>query len=127
MTVALGTSTPTSMTVVATSTSSRPARNWCMVASLSADPRRPCSRPSRSPSSSPAANSANVSSAERTSSFSDSSISGHDHVRLPSGGHLARAPRPTSPASSSSVRTHDVTIGCGRPGGTASTVTSRSP
>ena len=89
MTVAFGTSTPTSMTVVATSTSRRPSRNWCMVASLSAEPRRPCSRPRRRPSSSPAASSANVSSADRTSSLSDSSMSGRDDVRLAPGGHLA--------------------------------------
>ena len=41
MTVALGTSTPTSMTVVATSTSKRPDRNSSMVASFSAEETRP--------------------------------------------------------------------------------------
>ena len=77
MTVAFGTSTPTSITVVATSTSSRPTRNRSIVISFSAGVRRPCSSPSRRPVSSPAASRSYVSSADATSSFSLSSISGH--------------------------------------------------
>ena len=52
ITVAFGTSTPTSMTVVATSTSSSPARNWCITASFSREAIRPWSRPTRRPTSS---------------------------------------------------------------------------
>jgi hypothetical protein len=43
MVLAFGTSTPTSMTVVATSTSMRPAANDCMMASFSSLDVRPCS------------------------------------------------------------------------------------
>ena len=77
MTVAFGTSTPTSMTVVATSTSSAPARKAAIVASFSAGAIRPCSSPRRSPASSPASSRSYVSSADATSSFSLSSMSGH--------------------------------------------------
>ena len=78
MTVAFGTSTPTSMTVVATSTSSCPARNSPIVASFSSglDPAVE-QRRGGDPSSGPSVSSSKVASAERTSSFSDSSISGH--------------------------------------------------
>ena len=43
MTVALGTSTPTSMTVVATSTSMRPAAKSVIARSFSSGVSRPCS------------------------------------------------------------------------------------
>ncbi|KAG1390189.1 hypothetical protein G6F59_015287 [Rhizopus arrhizus] len=49
---ALGTSTPTSMTVVATSRSISPALNATIVASFSAAFRRPCTSPTRTPGSS---------------------------------------------------------------------------
>ena len=52
MTVALGTSTPTSMTVVDTSTSSSPALNACMTASFSLGLSFPCKSPTRRPGSS---------------------------------------------------------------------------
>ncbi len=52
MTVASGTSTPTSMTVVATSTSSRPVRNSAIARSLSAGGSWPWRMPTRSPASS---------------------------------------------------------------------------
>ena len=52
MTVAFGTSTPTSITVVATSTSSSPRGTRSIVASFSAGGRRPCSSPRRRPASS---------------------------------------------------------------------------
>ena len=77
ITVAFGTSTPTSMTVVATSTSRCPVRKSRMVSSFSARPTRPWSSPTRRPTSSPAVRLAKVSSAERTSSVADSSMSGH--------------------------------------------------
>ena len=49
---ALGTSTPTSITVVATSRSISPALNATIVASFSAAFRRPCTSPTRTPGSS---------------------------------------------------------------------------
>ena len=49
ITVALGTSTPTSITVVATSTSRPPERNRAMAFSFSPGVTRPCSSPSREP------------------------------------------------------------------------------
>ena len=52
ITVALGTSTPTSMTVVDTSTSSSPALNACMTASFSLGLSLPCKSPTRRPGSS---------------------------------------------------------------------------
>ena len=47
----MGTSTPTSMTVVATSTGSAPALNCAITAALSAGFMRPCSRPTPMPGS----------------------------------------------------------------------------
>ena len=55
MAVALGTSTPTSMTVVATSTSSSPRSNARITVSFSSAGSLPCSSPSRRPASSPSA------------------------------------------------------------------------
>ena len=94
ITVAFGTSTPTSMTVVATSTSSSPARNALHRRSFSADDIRPCSSPSRSPASSPAASRSYVSSAEATSSFSLSSISGHTTYACRPAATSSRTARP---------------------------------
>ena len=76
MTVALGTSTPTSMTVVATRTSVRPARKRAIVASFSLGVTRPWSRPTSSPASSPVRSSSHVCSADATWSLSLSSIKG---------------------------------------------------
>ncbi len=53
MTVAFGTSTPTSTTVVATSTSIRPAANSDITRSFSSGVSRPCSAASRRPCSGP--------------------------------------------------------------------------
>ena len=53
ITVALGTSTPTSITVVQTSTSISAARNAAITASFSSADSLPCMRPSRSPDSGP--------------------------------------------------------------------------
>ena len=55
--MALGTSTPTSMTVVATSTSSLPAAKARITASFSSAGSRPCRTPIRSPCSGPSASS----------------------------------------------------------------------
>ena len=77
MTVALGTSTPTSITVVATRTLVPPSRKRAMVASFSAAGSRPWSSPSESPDSSSASSRAWVSSAEATSSLSLSPMRGH--------------------------------------------------
>ena len=53
MIVAFGTSTPTSITVVDTSTSIAPDRNSVITRSFSADVSRPCSNARRRPASSP--------------------------------------------------------------------------
>ena len=77
ITVAFGTSTPTSMTVVATSTSISPARNAVIAASFSAAGIWPCSSPTRSPASSSAARRSASSVAAFASTFGDPSTSGH--------------------------------------------------
>ena len=62
MTVALGTSTPTSMTVVATRTSSSPAPKRAITSSLTSGGSRPCSAATRSPASGPSCSSGSRSS-----------------------------------------------------------------
>jgi len=59
---ALGTSTPTSITVVATSTSSSPAAKADITESFSPVASRPCSTPMRNPRSGPSARYADSSS-----------------------------------------------------------------
>ena len=54
ITVAFGTSTPTSITVVATRTSIWPAENSRITRSFSSGCSRPCKMPSRRPASGPA-------------------------------------------------------------------------
>ena len=94
ITVALGTSTPTSMTVVATSTSIVPARKRSMTASLSAPAMRPCSRPRREPGELAAGH---VSSSKVSCGRARLELLGlldqraHD-VGLAAGRHLGRAP-----------------------------------
>ena len=56
MTVAFGTSTPTSITVVETSTSISPAEKACIVASFNSVVKRPCSGAILNPLSAPACN-----------------------------------------------------------------------
>ncbi len=73
--VALGTSTPTSITVVATSSWILPALKASIAASLAALGMRPCTSPTRSPGSA-ALRVAAVSSAACARSSSDSSMSG---------------------------------------------------
>ena len=75
ITLALATSTPTSMTVVETSTSMSPRLNWAIVTSLSSALRRPCSRPRRRPFSAPVRSSSYISVAERSLGFSVKSFS----------------------------------------------------
>ena len=75
ITLALGTSTPTSMTVVATSTCICPPLNSDITAAFSAGAMRPWSRPTIFPGSA-SPSSAWVSVAFLRSSASDSSISG---------------------------------------------------
>ncbi len=74
--LALGTSTPTSMTVVATSSCSSPRLNCSITAAFSAGFMRPWISPTRSPTSA-AERSSNVVSAAWQVSSSDSSISVH--------------------------------------------------
>ena len=96
--VAFGTSTPTSITVVATRTSSSPAEAPHHLR-LSADGSRPCSKPSRSPAA-PRAAAARVASAARALSFSDSSISGQTtYAWRPAARCLRTGGRPTRACS----------------------------
>ncbi len=76
MTVALATSTPTSITEVLTRTSASPAAYSAMAAAFSPGGNWPWSSRSRKPDSSPAANSANVRRADAASRTSLSSIKG---------------------------------------------------
>ena len=75
ITVAFGTSTPTSMTVVATSSWIRPAWNSSIVASFCRGGMRPCTSPTFSCGSASVSWAA-VSSAAWQRSSSDSSMSG---------------------------------------------------
>ena len=121
--LASGTSTPTSMTVVATSRSSRPALNAVITASLRAPGMRPCTSPMRT-SGSAAASAAAVSSAAWCRTTSDSSISGHtQYARRPD--RQAASMRATTSSRRASGST---TVRTGvRPGGSSSmTETSRS-
>ena len=74
--LALGTSTPTSITVVATSTFRLPATNCAMISAFSAGFMRPCTKPMASWGSA-ACSSASVSVAAFSCRLSLSSISGH--------------------------------------------------
>jgi len=75
--VRVQTSTPTSMTVVATSTWSRPDRNASNTSCLDSVGTRPCSRPTSRPASGPVASRSKVASADEASSFGESSTRGH--------------------------------------------------
>ena len=76
MTVALGISTPTSMTVVATRTSISPLRKAAMAASLSLPGICPWSRPQRNPCRTSPERRSNSSVADRAWMRSDSSMRG---------------------------------------------------
>ena len=76
MIVAFGTSTPTSITVVATSTSISPALNAAMIERRSAGFSRPCMQPTANPFSSARRSRSASSSAARATVVSDASISG---------------------------------------------------
>ncbi len=76
MMVAWGTWTPTSTTVVATSTRTTPAWNAAITSSFSDIVMRPCSIAIGTPLSAPSDSSAYALSTVSTSCFSDSSISG---------------------------------------------------
>jgi hypothetical protein len=125
MTVAFGTSTPTSITVVATSTSTSPARKAAITASFSFAGTRPWSRPRRTPSSSPPASASNVSVAEADLELLEPSTRGQTTY--------AWRPAATSPrtcahvaASPLVVCTHTVSTGTAL-GRCLMTLTSRSP
>ena len=76
MTVAFGTSMPTSITVVATKTSISPSRNRRMIVSRSSAGTRPCSSATRRSANGPVDNTSNIVVAALRSVFSDSSITG---------------------------------------------------
>ncbi len=76
MIVAFGTSTPTSITVVATRTSSSRALKRAISSRRSAGLRRPCMQPTAKPFSSPARSRSASCSAARAMLVADSSISG---------------------------------------------------
>jgi hypothetical protein len=121
--LAFGTSTPTSITVVATSRSRRPALNACITVSLRAGGIRPCTSPIRS-SGSASASAAAVSSAAWWRTSSDSSISGHTQYAWRPAPHAAWIRATTSSRRVSGITT--VRIGV-RPGGSSSMIeTSRS-
>ena len=127
MTVAFGTSTPTSITVVATSTSRAPERKRRMVSSFSAGPTLPWSRPTRRSDRTPPVSAPCVSSADLTSSASDSSMSGQTTYAWWPAATSSRTIDHTLAPSSSSSTSQSVRIGM-RPGGISSmTETSRSP
>ena len=75
MIVACGTSIPTSITLVASSTSISPARKLSMIAAFSFGFMRPCTSPSRNASSGPLARASSVLEMLASSRF-DSSTAG---------------------------------------------------
>ena len=76
ITVAFGTSIPTSITVVATSTSDSPETKRAIASVFSREVICPCSRPTRKPASSPFASLAASALAAFASSCSESATSG---------------------------------------------------
>ena len=120
---ALGTSTPTSMTVVATSTSNRAALNASIAASFSAGFIRPCTRPTRR-SGRASASSAAVSSAARHASASDSSMAVQTQYACSPPAHARRTRATTSGRRCDGATAVSTGV---RPGGSSSiTETSRS-
>ena len=140
ITVAFATSTPTSMTVVATRTSIRPAAKRRITSSFTSGASRPCSTSTVSPGSGPRPASARSSStAQRRARavpppFGVVGVVGVDarthDVDLPTGLHLLARPlpdpvepRPACPAVGTTV----VAIGCRPAGSSVSVEVSRSP
>jgi hypothetical protein len=101
--LAFGTSTPTSITVVATSTSRRPVLNAVMTVSLRAPVMRPCTSPILSCGSASASNAA-VSSAAWCRTSSDSSISGQTQYAWRPAAHAAWIRATTRRAASRAAR-----------------------
>ena len=127
MTVALGTSTPTSMTVVATSTSSRRSRKAAITASFSFEGSWPWSSPSRRPASSSACRRSNSAVAALASILPLSSTSGHTTYAWWPASTSSRRRFHIATWSSGSGPTTLVSIGV-RPGGISrSSDLSRSP
>ncbi len=121
--VAFGTSTPTSMTVVATSSWILPALKASIAWSFDFGGMRPCTSPTRT-SGSASASAAAVSSAAWARSSSDSSISGHTQYTCRPERQAATMRATTSARRSSGSTT--VCTGV-RPGGSSSmTEISRS-
>ena len=113
MTVAFGTSTPTSTTVVATSTSISPATNAVITRSRSSTGSRPCNAARRRPASGPSASMGNTSitatggrwpSPSPSSSGSSSRSRSDSAPPPPIRGHTTNACRPV--ATSSRIRVH---------------------
>ena len=92
MIVAFGTSTPTSITVVATSTSSSPALNAAMIERRSAGFSRPCRQPTRNPFSSARRSRSASSSAARADGRLRRLDQRADDVRLAAVREVAREP-----------------------------------
>ena len=126
ITVASGTSTPTSMTVVATSTCTSPVRNRPIASSRAAGGIWPWIRPTRSSASSPAASRSYSSVADFASTLTESLTSGQTtKARCPIA--TSERTRPTRGAAPSGPGSHSVVTGS-RPGGSSSSVVrSRSP
>ncbi len=127
MTVAFGTSTPTSITVVATSTCTVPPRNAAIIASFSFDFIWPCSNPTRRPRSSSACSRSYSAVAAFASTLPLSSTSGHTTYAWCPASTWPRRCSHAAACSSGLGPTTVVAIGV-RPGGISrSSDWSRSP
>ena len=125
MTLALGTFTPTSITVVDTSTSASPLRNFSSTASLSAAFMRPCTSSMRRSGRSRVRRFSYTTSAGSASTASDSSTSGQTtYTCRPLCTSLRRKPYMPCRLSSGTMRVLTPL----RPGGSSSMMEmSRSP
>ncbi len=125
MIVAFGTSTPTSITVVATRTSSSRALKLAITLRRSAGGRRPWRQPTRYPRSSAERSRSASSSAARATRVSDASMSGQTTYAWRPSSRWRRS-RAYASALRSSL-TQAVTIGLRFAGGAAISDTARSP
>ena len=130
ITVAFGTSTPTSTTVVATSTSSCAAANPRIAASFSSGGIRPCRIPTRSPcsgpSASPGATSSTASGGRRLSS-SDRSVPSSSGSSPPIRGQTTYAWCPAATSSRIRLQTRSSQAGFSPAGTTVEEIGDRPP
>ncbi len=126
MTVALGMSMPTSMTVVATSTSISPSRSACITRRFSSAGSCPCTRPRRRSGKTPRRRS-NSAVAEAASSLSLSSTSGQTTKACRPRAACSRTRAYTRSRSPAPLPTSSVATPGRWAGISSSTDTSRSP